>query len=53
MAVNNAGLNLRLTPHRTDRDILERGGHVAFGTDGISFSEHEDFFQELRLATYL
>lgn len=54
VAVNNAGSNLRLsTGIARTRDILDRGGHVAFGTDGISFSEHEDFFQELRLATYL
>ena len=54
VAVNNAGSNLRLsTGIARTRDILERGGNVAFGTDGISFSEHEDFFQELRLATYL
>jgi 5-methylthioadenosine/S-adenosylhomocysteine deaminase len=54
VAVNNAGSNLRLsTGIARTRDILERGGHVAFGTDGISFSEHEDFFQELRLAAYL
>jgi len=26
---------------------------MAFGTDGISFSDREDFFQELRLACYL
>ena len=26
---------------------------MAFGTDGISFSDHEDFFQEVRLACYL
>lgn len=54
VAVNNAGSNLRLsTGIARTRDILEQGGRVAFGTDGISFSEREDFFQELRLATYL
>jgi 5-methylthioadenosine/S-adenosylhomocysteine deaminase len=54
VAVNNAGSNLRLsTGIARTRDIMERGGHVAFGTDAISFSEHEDFFQELRLAAYL
>jgi 5-methylthioadenosine/S-adenosylhomocysteine deaminase len=54
VAVNNAGSNLRLsTGIARTRDIMDRGGHVAFGTDGISFSEHEDFFQELRLAAYL
>jgi len=51
---NNAGSNLRLSSGicRT-RDLLGAGGKVGFGTDGISFSDHEDFFQELRLATYL
>jgi 5-methylthioadenosine/S-adenosylhomocysteine deaminase len=32
---------------------MDAGGRVAFGTDGISFSDREDFFQELRLACYL
>ena len=51
---NNPGSNLRLSSGicRT-RDLLDAGGRVGFGTDGISFSDHEDFFQELRLATYL
>ena len=51
---NNPGSNLRLSSGicRT-RDLLDVGGRVGFGTDGISFSDHEDFFQELRLATYL
>ena len=54
VAVNNAGSNLRLsTGIARTRDILDRGGRVAFGTDAISFSEHEDFFQEIRLAAYL
>jgi 5-methylthioadenosine/S-adenosylhomocysteine deaminase len=54
VAVNNAGSNLRLsTGIARSRDVLEHGGNLAFGTDGISFSEHEDFFQELRLAAYL
>jgi 5-methylthioadenosine/S-adenosylhomocysteine deaminase len=54
VAVNNAGSNLRLsTGIARSRDILEQGGNLALGTDGISFSEHEDFFQELRLAAYL
>jgi 5-methylthioadenosine/S-adenosylhomocysteine deaminase len=54
VAVNNAGSNLRLsTGIARTRDILDRGGRVAFGTDAISFSEHEDYFQELRLAAYL
>jgi 5-methylthioadenosine/S-adenosylhomocysteine deaminase len=51
---NNPGSNLRLSSGicRT-RDLLGAGGRVGFGTDGISFSDHEDFFQELRLAAYL
>jgi 5-methylthioadenosine/S-adenosylhomocysteine deaminase len=51
---NNPGSNLRLSSGicRT-RDLLGTGGRVGFGTDGISFSDHEDFFQELRLAAYL
>ena len=54
VAVNNAGSNLRLsTGIARTRDILEAGGRVMFGTDSISFSEREDFFQELRLAAYL
>lgn len=54
VAVNNAGSNLRLsTGIARTRDIMDRGGQVAFGTDAISFSEHEDFFQEIRLAAYL
>ncbi len=32
---------------------MDTGGRIAFGTDGISFSDREDFFQELRLACYL
>lgn len=54
VASNNPGSNLRLSAGicRT-RDLLEAGGNVGFGTDGISFSDRDDFFQELRLATYL
>lgn len=54
VAVNNPGSNLRLSTGicRT-RDIIDRGGRIMFGTDSISFSEREDFFQELRLALYL
>src|SRR5262249_50088098 len=52
--VNNPGSNLRLsTGIARVRDILDAGGRVAFGTDSISFSDQEDFFQELRLASYL
>ncbi len=52
--VNNPGSNLRLsTGIGRVRDIIDSGGRIAFGTDSISFSDHEDFFQELRLAAYL
>ena len=54
IASNNAGSNLRLSAGicRT-RDIMESGGRIAFGTDSISFSDTDAFFQELRLACYL
>jgi 5-methylthioadenosine/S-adenosylhomocysteine deaminase len=54
VASNNPGSNLRLSAGicRT-RDILGSGGRIAFGTDGISFSDCEDMFTELRLAAYL
>ena len=54
VAVNNPGSNLRLsTGIARVRDMLDANARVMFGTDSISFSEHEDFFQELRLAAYL
>lgn len=54
VASNNAGSNLRLSSGICRaRDILETGGRLTFGTDGISFSDSEDMFTELRLATYL
>jgi 5-methylthioadenosine/S-adenosylhomocysteine deaminase len=54
IASNDPGSNLRLSSGICRvRDILDAGGRIAFGTDGISFSDREDFFQELRLATYL
>ena len=54
VAVNNPGSNLRLsTGIARARDILDSGAALAFGTDSISFSDVEDFFQELRLAMYL
>ena len=54
VAVNNPGSNLRLsTGIARARDILDAGGMLAFGTDSISFSDVEDFFQELRLSAYL
>jgi 5-methylthioadenosine/S-adenosylhomocysteine deaminase len=50
----NPGSNLRLASGICRvRDIIAAGGLVGFGTDGISFSDREDFFQELRLAGYL
>ncbi len=54
VASNNPGSNLRLSSGicRT-RDIMGSGGRIAFGTDGISFSDSEDMFTELRLASYL
>jgi 5-methylthioadenosine/S-adenosylhomocysteine deaminase len=54
VASNNPGSNLRLsTGICRVRDIMATGGRVGFGTDGISFSDRDDFFQELRLASYL
>ena len=54
IAVNNPGSNLRLaTGISRVRDIMDAGGAVAFGTDSISFSGDEDFFEEIRLASYL
>jgi 5-methylthioadenosine/S-adenosylhomocysteine deaminase len=54
VASNNPGSNLRLsTGICRVRDIMATGGRIAFGTDGISFSDRDDFFQELRLASYL
>jgi 5-methylthioadenosine/S-adenosylhomocysteine deaminase len=54
VASNNPGSNLRLSSGICRvRDIMDTGGRIAFGTDGISFSDREDFFQELRLACYL
>lgn len=54
VASSNPGSNLRLsTGICRVRDIMATGGRVAFGTDGISFSDREDFFAELRLAAYL
>lgn len=54
VASNDPGSNLRLSSGICRvRDIMDSGGRIAFGTDGISFSDREDFFQELRLACYL
>src|SRR5262249_4749494 len=54
VASANPGSNLRLaTGICRARDIMAAGGRIAFGTDGISFSDRDDFFTELRLAAYL
>jgi 5-methylthioadenosine/S-adenosylhomocysteine deaminase len=54
VVASNPGSNLRLSSGICRvRDLLAGGARVAFGTDGISFSDREDFFQELRLAAYL
>ena len=54
VASSNPGSNLRLsTGICRVRDLMAAGGRVAFGTDGISFSDRDDFFTELRLACYL
>ena len=51
---SNPGSNLRLSSGICRvKDLIAAGVPVAFGTDGISFSDTEDFFQELRLAAYL
>ncbi len=48
VASNNPGSNLRLSTGICRlRDIMEAGGRVAFGTDGISFSDRDDMFTEL------
>ena len=54
VASNNPGSNLRLSSGVCRvSDLMDAGGRIAFGTDGISFSDREDFFEELRLACYL
>ena len=54
VASNDPGSNLRLSAGIARvRDILDRGGYLGFGTDGISFADREDFFDELRLAGLL
>lgn len=54
IAIHNAAANLRTGNGITRvREILDAGGRVAFGTDASSFSNTEDFFQELRLADLL
>ena len=47
VASNNPGSNLRLSSGIARvRDIMALGGSVGFGTNGISYSDTEDFFQE-------
>jgi 5-methylthioadenosine/S-adenosylhomocysteine deaminase len=51
---SNVGSNLRLSSGIARvRDILRGGGRLAFGTDGISIGDREDFFAELRTALLL
>jgi len=53
-AVHCPGSNLRSAAGLCRvKDILDAGGSVAFGTDGVSAGDTEDFFEELRLACYL
>lgn len=54
VASYDPGSNLRLSSGISRaRDILEAGGRLCIGTDGISFADDEDFFAELRLAGLL
>ncbi len=54
VASNNPGSNLRLSSGICRLgELMDAGGRVAFGTDGISFSDRDDFFDEVRLACYL
>jgi 5-methylthioadenosine/S-adenosylhomocysteine deaminase len=54
VVASNPGSNLRLSSGIARvRDLLTAGASVAYGTDGISFSDREDMFQEVRLAAYL
>lgn len=54
VAATCPGSNLRLCAGIARvRDLMARGGRQAFGTDNISFSDDDDFFQELRLACFL
>ena len=54
VAVTNVGSNLRLSSGIARvRDILRGGGRLAFGTDGISIGDREDFFAELRTCLLL
>lgn len=51
---NDPGSNLRLSSGIARlRDIIDRGGRAGIGTDGISFGDRDDFFDEIRLAALL
>ncbi|OJU83168.1 MAG: hypothetical protein BGO11_05260 [Solirubrobacterales bacterium 70-9] len=51
---NDPGSNLRLSSGISRvRDIIDKGGKAGFGTDGISFGDRDDFFDEIRLAALL
>lgn len=53
-AVHCPGSNLRSAAGISRvGDISRAGGRVAYGTDGVSVGDREDFFEELRLACYL
>ena len=53
-AVHCPGSNLRsATGICRVRDILDAGGSLGVGTDGCFVGDREDFFEELRLASYL
>ncbi len=53
-AVHCPGSNLRSAAGLCRvKDVMAAGGQVAFGTDGVSIGDNEDFFEELRLASYL
>jgi 5-methylthioadenosine/S-adenosylhomocysteine deaminase len=53
-AVNCVGSNLRTSVGICRvRDLIEAGGRVAFGTDGASVGDREDFLEEIRIASLL
>jgi 5-methylthioadenosine/S-adenosylhomocysteine deaminase len=50
-AVHCIGSNLRcFSGLCRARDIIAQGGRLAFGTDGASVGDREDFFEEIRVA---
>lgn len=53
-AIHCVGSNLRTSVGLCRvRDLMEAGVNVAFGTDGASIGDREDFLEEIRAATYL